>query len=110
MWLAITKANLLRPSIHPKLVEQLKVGRDWDDHLRNLNPPERSKLAETIGVTQHGGTLTSDRQAPFERGQGSPFLTYAGRGDAGDGAFGGAELVRLIIDTLTRDMKEPTIG
>lgn len=105
LWLAITKANLLRLSIAPELVEQLKVGRDWNDHLRNLNPPERGKLAETIGATEHGGDMVNDGKAPFERGQGSPFLVYAGRGDAGDGAFGGAELVRLIVDTLAPDMK-----
>ena len=113
VWLAITKADLLRLSIAPELVEQLKVGRDWNDQLRNLSPPDRGKLAETIGATKHGGTLTSDGKAPFERGQGSPFLVYAGRGDAGDGAFGGAGsagLVGAIVDTLARDMKEHTIG
>lgn len=102
VWLAITKADLLRLSIAPELVRRLNVGPDWHGQMRNLNPLERGALAETIGVVEHGGT--------FERGQGSPFLAYAGRGDAGDDAFGGAELVRAIVDTLAPDMKESTIG
>ena len=102
MWLVITKADLLRLSIDPGLVGQVKVGRDWNEHLRNLNPLERRELAETIGAAQHEGA--------FERGQGSPFLAYAGRGDAGDGAFGGVGLIVAIVDTLAPDMKEHTIG
>ena len=99
VWLAITKADLLRLSIAPELVRRLNVGPDWHGQMRNLNPLERSDLAKTIGVAEHGGT--------FERGQGSPFLAYAGRGDD---AFGGAGLVGAIVDTLAPEMKEHTIG
>ena len=108
VWLAITKADLLRLSIAPELVGRLEVGPGWRDQLRNLTPGQRAELARSIGAAGHGGDTVHDGQAPFERGQGSPFLVYAGRGDAGDGAFGGAGsagLVGAIVDTLAPDMK-----
>lgn len=110
VWLAITKADLLRLSIAPKLVGRLEVGPGWREQLRNLAPVQRAELARSIGAAEHGGDTVHDGGAPFERGQGTPFLVYAGRGDAGDGAFGGAGLVGAIVDTLARDMKEHTIG
>ena len=112
VWLAITKADLLRLSIAPELVGRLEVGPGWHDQLRNLTPGQRADLARSIGAAEHGGDTVHDGQAPFERGQGSPFLAYAGRGDAGDGAFGAgsAGLIGAIVDTLAPDMKEHTIG
>ena len=111
VWLVVTKADLLRLSIHPALMERLKVGPDWDDQLRAFDPVRRSELARDLGVAEQGGDTATDGTAPFERGQGSPFLAYAGRGDTGEGAFGGAELLRTIVGTLAPDMmKEQAIG
>ncbi len=111
VWLVVTKADLLRLSIHPALMERLKVGPDWDRQLRAFSPVERGHLARAIGVAEQGGDTTAGGTAPFERGQGSPFLAYAGRGDTGEGAFGGAELLRAIVGTLAPDMmKERAIG
>ena len=110
VWLVVTKADLLRLSIDPGLVGSVKVGPDWNDQLRGLDPVRRDGIARAIGVTEQGGETAAGGTAAFERGQGSPFLAYAGRGDAGEGAFGGAELLRAIVDTLAPDMKERAIG
>lgn len=107
VWLVVTKADLLRLSVHPALVGSLKVGPDWNDQLRAFGPLERDDLARAIGIAEHGSGTDA---GPFERGQGSPFLAYAGRGETGEGAFGGAELFRTVVDTLAQDMKEHGIG
>ena len=110
VWLVVTKADLLRLSIDPGLVGSVKVGPDWNDQLRGLDPVRRDGIARAIGIAEHGGDTATGGMAAFERGQGSPFLAYAGRGDAGEGAFGGAELLRAIVDTLARDMRGKSIG
>lgn len=110
VWLVVTKADLLRLSVHPALIGSLRVGPDWNDQLRGFGPLERDDLARAVGIAEQGGSADANGAAPFERGQGSPFLACAGRGGDGEGAFGGAELLRTVVDILAPDVKEHRIG
>ncbi|MDE2669682.1 MAG: hypothetical protein OXI51_08500 [Chloroflexota bacterium] len=92
-WHVITKADLVRFSIDASVVKLVKAGTGWYQQMRGFDITGRRELADYLGID------TTERAA-LRQGQGSPFLTYAGRGPSGSGSFGAGNLLRTIIDTL----------
>ena len=94
VWAVVTKADLLRLSVHPPLVHSLPVGPGWYRRLRDMSVLERGPLVEELDL----GQLLVEHQPAFEWGRGSPLLAFAG--DARDDRFGARDLLRALIETL----------
>ncbi len=99
----IIKADLIRFSVDPELVGLVKAGSGWQEQFRTYHVFERRGVAEHLGID------TQDRTA-MEQVQGSPFLTYAGRGDAGIGSFGFDSILENIITQLIPGVSQPIGG
>ena len=94
VWAVATKADLLRLSVHPPLVESVPVGPEWYRRLRSMDVIERRKLTEALDLTQ----LPRPHAPAFEWGIGSPLLAFAG--DARVEPFGARELLAALLETL----------
>ena len=94
VWAVATKADLLRLSVHPPLVDSLPVGPGWYRRLRDMSVIERRPLVEELDL----GQLLVEHQPAFEWGRGSPLLAFAG--DARDDRFGARDLLRALLETL----------
>ena len=96
VWAVGTKADLLRFSVHPKLLTfGLQLGPGWRQQVSSMNVRARRELAEAIELEQ----LSRDHQPAFDWGGGSPLFAHVG-GANGSRSFGDAELMRAILDTL----------
>ena len=93
-WAVVTKADLLRLSVHPSLVDSLPVGPEWYRRLRDMSVIERRPLVDELDL----GQLLVEHQPAFEWGRGSPLLAFAG--DARDDRFGARDLLRALLETL----------
>ena len=94
VWAVATKADLLRLSVHPPLVDSVPVGPGWYRRLRDMSVVERRPLVEELDLSQ----LLVEHQPAFAWGRGSPLLAFAG--DARDDQFGARDLLRALIETL----------
>ena len=94
VWAVATKADLLRLSVHPPLVDSVPVGPGWYHQLRDMSVVERRPLVEELDLRQ----LLVEHQPAFEWGRGSPLLAFAG--DARDDQFGARDLLRALLETL----------
>lgn len=92
-WAVASKADLLRLSVHPQLVESLPVGPEWYRRLRDMGGNDRRRLTEALGL----GQLLVEHHPAFEWGAGSPFFAFAG--DARNDPFGAPELWGALQDT-----------
>ncbi|MCY4509050.1 MAG: hypothetical protein OXG35_19145, partial [Acidobacteria bacterium] len=94
VWAVATKADLLRLSVHPPLVDSVPVGPGWYSRLRDMSVVERRPLVEELDLRQ----LLVEHQPAFAWGRGSPLLAFAG--DARDDRFGARDLLRALLETL----------
>ena len=96
VWGVATKADLLRFSVHPKLLDlPLQPGPGWYRQVRNMDVMARRELAEMLELDQ----LTREHEPAFAWGTGSPFFVYLG-GSNGRQAFGGGELMNAMLEAL----------
>lgn len=93
VWAVATKADLLRLSAHPPLVDSLPVGPQWYGRLRDMNLAERRSLAETLSLKQ----LLVEHRSAFGWGSASPLVAFAG--DERGEAFGAPELLGALLET-----------
>lgn len=94
VWAVATKADLLRLSVHPPLVDSLPVGPGWYGRLRGMDVMGRGPLAGALELRQ----LLRPHTPAFEWGIGSPLLAFAG--DARGEPFGAPELLAALLETL----------
>ena len=96
VWAVATKADLLRFSVRPELLDlPLRTGPGWYEQMRSMDVLERRRLAEALGLDQ----LTREHQPAFTWGTGSPLFAY--RGGSGDQKpFGAPELMNSMLDAL----------
>ena len=94
VWAVVTKADLLRLSVHPPLVDSLPVGPGWYGRLRDMSVLDRHPLVQELDL----GQLLVEHQPAFEWGTGSPLFAFAG--DARGDPFGARDLLGALLDTL----------
>ncbi|MCY3656637.1 MAG: hypothetical protein OXH97_03220 [Chloroflexota bacterium] len=94
VWAVVTKADLLRLSVHPPLVDSLPVGPGWYGRVRGMSVIERGPLVGALGLAQ----LLVEHQPAFAWGRSSPLLAFAG--DARGDPFGAPELLAALLETL----------
>ncbi len=94
VWAVATKADLLRLSVHPPLVDLLPVGPGWYRRLRDMSVIERRPLIEGLDL----GQLLVEHRPGFEWGRSSPLLAFGG--DARGDPFGAPQLLDALLDTL----------
>ena len=94
VWAVVTKADLLRLSVHPPLVDSLPVGPGWYRRLRDMSVIERRPLVKELEL----GQLLREHQPAFGWGRGSPLFAFAG--GARDDRFGAPDLLGALLDTL----------
>lgn len=93
VWAVATKADLLRLSVHPPLVDSLPVGPGWYRRLRDLDAVGRRSLAHELAL----GQVLVEHQPAFGWGSGSPLFAFAG--DARGAPFGAPELLGALLET-----------
>lgn len=96
VWAVATKADLLRFSVHPELLDlPLRTGPGWYEQVRSMSVEERRRLADALGLDQ----LTREHEPAFTWGTGSPLFAY--RGGSGDQKpFGAPELMNSMLEAL----------
>ena len=94
VWAVATKADLLRLSVHPPLVDSLPVGPGWHERLRDMDVSERRPLTEALGLRQ----FLVGHQPAFAWGAGSPLFAFAG--DARGDPFGAPHLFDALLEAL----------
>ena len=94
VWAVVTKADRLRFSVHPPLLESLPAGPGWHERVRGMDVTGRRPLAVALDL----GQFARPHEPAFAWGRGSPLFAYAG--DARREPFGARDLVDAILDTL----------
>ena len=94
VWVVVTKADRLRFSVHPPLIESLPAGPGWHERVRAMDVIGGRRLAEALNL----GQVARDHEPAFAWGISSPLFAYAG--DARREPFGARVLVDAILDTL----------
>ena len=94
VWAVVTKADLLRLSVHSPLIDAVPVGPAWYPALRDMDVTRRRPLAEALQL----GQLLREHQPAFDWGTRSPLFAFAG--NARRDPFGARELLSALFDTL----------
>ena len=94
VWAVVTKADLLRFSVHPPLIESLSAGPGWHERVGTLDVTGRRPLTDALDL----GQVARDHQPAFAWGTSSPLFAYVG--DARREPFGARDLAEAILDTL----------
>ena len=96
VWAVATKADLLRFSVHPGLLEwPLQAGPGWYRQVRSMSVMERRGLAEALGLEE----LTREHRPSFDWGTGSPLFACRG-GARRRPPFGAPELMNSMLEVL----------
>ena len=103
VWAVVTKADILRLSVHPALLEfPLQVGPGWHRQVRDMDVGDRRRLAEAMELPE----IAREHEPAFAWGTRSPLLAST-RSSNGRGTFGGAELMEALIEALWPGWSRP---
>jgi hypothetical protein len=102
VWFAVSKPDLLRFSVDPRLVEfPIQLGHRWQQQAQTMQASSLRQLVDALGVPR-----ALDVGNNFSWGAGSPLLVhsstfrnYRNRGDA-DGGFGHLDLLDFLVSAL----------
>lgn len=96
VWLVVSKPDLLRFSIHPRLVGlPIHLGPRWRKQMATMQPQERRDLVGALGVER-----ALDVGNHFSWGAGNPLVAYARPADGRSDSFGHDSLLDFVVGSI----------